>query len=284
MSFEPLPIDLWPCDYCPPGPCEGRRGSVLCIGRSLTLETETAHSHLHTRSYKFSTLWSTWKPAFALVLVYETRAWHAPHHIIITEIVMLVITHAPGLHEAPCPLRHKNSARHHITTDVRRAPSRVAGREAPHAGHTCRDACHLARRPYGAAGGLFFTASTVRCRARSICASSALSELRTSSSSSVVRTSGRLGATVLSGGSAAGARATPQRGAGCCSSALKVLEGLSSSSVERTGVRCFRASVLSGGSAAGTTVGAPPQSGAGSAPFSSSSSLARKSPGAARTW
>ena len=40
MSFEPLPIDLWPCDYCPPGPCEGRRGSVLCIGRSLTLETE----------------------------------------------------------------------------------------------------------------------------------------------------------------------------------------------------------------------------------------------------
>ena len=34
------PIDLWPCDYCPPGPCEGRRGSVLCIGRSLTLETE----------------------------------------------------------------------------------------------------------------------------------------------------------------------------------------------------------------------------------------------------
>jgi hypothetical protein len=48
MSFEPLPIDLWPCDYCPPGPCEGRRGSVLCIGRSLTLETET-HSPTDTR-------------------------------------------------------------------------------------------------------------------------------------------------------------------------------------------------------------------------------------------
>ena len=31
------------------------------------------------------------QPAFAHV--YETRAWHAPHHIIITEIVMIVITH-----------------------------------------------------------------------------------------------------------------------------------------------------------------------------------------------